>query len=85
MIGINADDQNFLCFLWLESPYDPNCEIIYLRFTHLVFGLKPSPAVLGAVFANHICKYQDQYPEMAYIIQDSLYVDDLVTGVDSDE
>jgi len=71
MIGINADDRDFLCFLWLESPYDPKSEIIHLRCTCLV---KPSLAVLGAVIANHIRKYLGQYPKMAHIIQDSHYV-----------
>ena len=28
-------------------------EVVHLRFTWLVFGLRPSPAILGAVIAQH--------------------------------
>jgi len=85
MIGINIDDQDFLRFLWLESPYDPNSEVMHYRFTRFVLKLKPSPVVLGVVIAKHIYRYQDRYPKMAHVIQNSVYMDDLETGADSDE
>ena len=42
-------------------------------------------AILGAVKAHHIRKYQDKYPELVLSIEESLYVDDLITGADSVE
>lgn len=46
MFGINEGDRDYLRFLWLNYPTDKVSEIIHRRFTHFVFGLKPSPAVL---------------------------------------
>ena len=57
--------------------------MIHLRFTHLVFGLKPSPAVLGAEIAHHINQYRETYPMAVGQLEESLYVDDLVAGADS--
>ena len=49
MVGIKEHDQDFLCFLWFEQPDDPHSKIVHLRFAQLMFGLCPSPAILGAV------------------------------------
>ena len=79
-IIIKPSDHNFLRFLWIKDPNKPQPELIHLRFTHLVFGLRPSPAVLGAVINHHISKYQGQNPELVAKLLASLYVDDLVTS-----
>ncbi|XP_065892894.1 uncharacterized protein [Dysidea avara] len=76
MIGINKYDQDCLRFLWFENPHDTNSKLIHVRFTRLVFGLKPSPAILGAVIEKHVHNYQNQYPEIVNVMQNSLYVDD---------
>ena len=47
MIGINHRDRNLLRFLWLKEPGNVNSEVCHFRFTRLVFGLRPSPAVFG--------------------------------------
>ena len=62
MIGINKYDQDCLRFLWFENLHDTNSKLIHVRFTRLVFGLKPSPAILGAVIEKHVHNYQNQYP-----------------------
>ena len=43
-----------------KSPY----ELVHLRLTQLVFGLRPSPAILGEVLVHHLEKYQSKYPEL---------------------
>ena len=45
-----------------------------------MFGLRPSPAVLGAVISLHIEKYRSEYPQIVDLIDQSLYVDDLLCG-----
>jgi hypothetical protein len=50
----------------------------------LVFGLRPSPAILGATIYQHLNSYQDQYPELIELINKSLYVDDLLSGGSND-
>jgi hypothetical protein len=54
MVGINPRDRDMLRFLWMKNPYDPQSNIISLRFCHLMFGLRPSPAILGAVLTHHL-------------------------------
>ena len=81
MIGINEADRDVLCFLWFKHPNETS-EMIHLRFTRLVFGLCPSPALLGAVIAHYLEKHREQHPKSIQKLESSLYVDDLVAGAD---
>ena len=45
-----------------------------------MFGLRPSPAILGAVLSLHLAKYQAEYPRIVDLVDQSQYVDDLVSG-----
>ena len=85
MISINQSDRDMLRFLWFKDSTDVNSEISYFKFTRLVFGLRPSPAILGSLITHHLRKYQEQYPNLVQSTLDSLYVDDLIAGVDSGE
>ncbi len=85
MISINENDRDMLRFLWFEEPPNPNSEIIHLRFTRLVFGLRPSPAILNSTIREHLNKYKDVYPDIMQHVEDSLYVDDLVSGAENDD
>ena len=77
MVGIVPCDRDMLRFLWLEDPSNIESRILELRFTRLVFGLRPSPAILGTVIAHHL----DKYPStVVQAIKDSFYVDDLIAG-----
>ena len=67
-------------FLWLKDPFVLNSEVLHLRFCRLVFGLRPSPSILGATLTHHLDSYKEHYPEIVKLIKDSLYVDDLLDG-----
>lgn len=83
MIGIDETDRDMLRFLWLSNPNDVNSELLHLCFTHLVFGLKPSTAILGAVILKHCEKYKVNHPNLVVVISNDLYVDDLIFGKDT--
>ena len=68
-----------LRFLWFNDPAAPSPEIIQLRFNRLVFGLRPSPSILGETIRHHLQLYKQSEPEMAELLEVSLYVDDLIT------
>jgi hypothetical protein len=85
MIGINEEDRNMLRFLWLKDAKDPHSEILKLRFCRLVFGLRPSPAILGATIQHHLETHEKQKPEIVEHLKKSLYVDDFVSGAENDE
>ena len=46
-------------------------EVIHLQFTHIVFCLHPSPAILGSVFTYHIKKFDSEFPELTKKLRDS--------------
>ena len=85
MIGIHKSDRDMLRFLWFSDPHKEDSETLQLRFTCLVFGLRPSPAILGAVISHHICQYQDKYQGVVNLLERSFYVDDLITGAETVE
>ena len=64
MIGITPSDRDMLRFLWLQNPHDVESGFMELRFTRLVFGLRPSPATLGSVISHHLDKYHSRHPEI---------------------
>ena len=51
----------------------------------MVFGFRPSPVILGAVITTHVQKYHSQYPKLFHLLNQSLHVDDLITGSDTVE
>jgi hypothetical protein len=84
MVGINEADRDMLRFLWLTNVYEPLPEVVEYRFTRLVFGLRPSPAILGATIDHHLRLYEDEKPDVVDVLRNGLYVDDLVTGAEGD-
>ena len=85
MVGIQADHRDFLRFLWFENPNCEKPQIVHYKFTRLVFGLRPSPAILGATILHHLQLHKQSDPEIAELLEQSLYVDDLLTGESDDE
>ena len=73
-----------LRFLWYEDPFSSNPKPVIYRFNRLVFGLRPSPSILGATIKHHLCLFEQSEPEMAKLLKDSLYVDDLTTEEEND-
>ena len=82
MIHISETD---LRFLWVKDPFKVPYEIVHLRFSRLVFGLRPSPAILGEVLLHHINEYQFKFPELTQQLKNSFYVDDFVAGAADEE
>lgn len=48
-------------------------------FTRALFGLAPLPFLLGKVINCHLDAWEKEYPEVVSELQQSLYVDDLLT------
>ena len=85
MVGVPEEDRDMIRFLWLKNPKDGDSEVEHLRFMRLVFGLKSLPAVLGAVVSHHLQLYRERYPDVVKLIEDGLYVDDLISGKETDD
>jgi hypothetical protein len=85
MVGISNKDRDMLRFLWFKNIEHHDPELVQLRFCRLVFGLRPSPAILGATINHHLDSLQENNPEMVEHLRESMYVDDLVSGAQNDE
>lgn len=53
MVSIKEEDRNMLRFLWFDDPGRDIPKIAQFRFNRLLFGLRPSPSILGATIAHH--------------------------------
>ena len=77
-VRIRPDHRDAMRFHWLEDK-DPQ-RICTLRFTRALFGMGPSPFLLGGVLQCHLNASKEKHPKHAAEIEKELYVDDLVTG-----
>lgn len=77
-VRIREQDRDALRFHWLESK-DPFRVRTY-RFTRALFGLGPSPFLLGGVIQHHLNTCRPTHPDRVAEIEQELYVDDLISG-----
>ena len=82
MVGIKPEHRDMLRFLWFENPNSKTPDVVQYKFNRLVFGLRPSPSILGTTIAYHLNLYKQSEPEMAELLEKSLYVDDLIAGAE---
>ena len=67
-IEIKEPDRDMLRFLWFLDPFNVDSEVVLLRFTHLVFGLRPSPTILGEVIKQHCDQFKQKHPRIVKLI-----------------
>ena len=77
-ILIRKSERDVLRFHWFNSLESKIIKI--LRFTMLVFGLAQSPFILEGTLKKHFENYRDSFKKLIKIIENDIYVDDLVTG-----
>ena len=71
MVGIKQEDRDMLRFLWYNDLFAAKPEIAEYRFNRLVFGLRPSPSILGATISHHLSLYKQSKPKMAELLEKS--------------
>ena len=76
-IRIRECERDALRFHWRKSEHG---KLELLRFTRALFGLAPSPFLLGGVIEAHLDAWEEREPEIVAEHRRSLYVDDLLTG-----
>ena len=82
MVTVNEEDRDALHFLWIDDISKENPSLIAKRFARVVFGVSASPFLLNGTLKHHILRCMEVDPEFVAKILQSLYVDDLSTGVD---
>ena len=72
-------------FLWIDDVSKPNSETILFRFARVVFGVSLSPFLLNTTIRHHLEKHVMIQPDLVSKLLRSTYVDDIVTGAESEE
>ena len=80
-VRIKEAHRNALRFHWIKVRDSSQVET--LRFTRALFGLVQSPCLLGGTLKQHLESLKDKYPAVVEEIENSLYVDDVVSGGDT--
>lgn len=82
-ISVPTYHRNYLKFLWWE---DASLEqIIEYRHCRVVFGLTSSPFLLSATLIHHLNSITGEYQNTAQHLKRSMYVDNCLTSLDTEE
>ena len=82
-IHIKDEDRDAMRFHWITDK-DPSKVEIY-RFTRAMFRLVQSPFLFGGTLEHHLNSMKDHHPEEVSEILRRLYVDDILTGMNTME
>jgi len=83
-IGLQMDQRDVTRFLWLRDCETPSVEksnIQEYRFCRVPFGVISSPFLLGAAVQTHMDKYNTNFAQQ---VKDNIYVDNLITGTNTE-
>ena len=84
-IEIAKTDRDVLRFLWVDDVNSDKIKPVVYRFCRVVFGVNCSPFLLNATLRCHLDSYAHNNPEFVKKLKDSFYVDDLISGEQSEE
>ena len=77
-IKLHKTEQDVHRFLW-----NVNGRIRHMRFDRVTFGNASSPFLLNATVKHHLDKFDES--KVVLELKENLYVDDWLTGADSEE
>lgn len=82
-VGLQNDDRDVTRFLWIKDLTKPPTpeNLLHLRFCRVPFGIVSSPYLLAATIRLHLQRHNSPLSEL---ISNCLYVDNLVTGAESE-
>ena len=69
------EERDALRFHWKTSEHS---QVEVLRFTRALFGLMPSPCLLGGVIDCHLETWESCMQHLVAELRKSMYVDDLI-------
>ena len=81
-IALHESDRNFTRFLWLSDPSNPDSEFTVYRFRRVLFGSVSLPFMLFATLNYHLLQHDTH---VSHNIQRNLYVDNVVTGCNTEK
>ncbi|XP_037521402.1 uncharacterized protein LOC119398643 [Rhipicephalus sanguineus] len=87
-IGVRPEDRDALRFMWYRDTPRPGETLPVIdtwRMKRVPFGTTASPFLLSATLQHHLKACEVQFPSTAGRLKRSLYVDDLLTGANSEK
>lgn len=87
-IVVKQEDRDALRFLWYAQPPTEDskgAETEVWRMTRVPFGSTSSPFMLAATVKHHLANVSEDLSETAMVLNECLYVDDLIAGADTVE
>ena len=81
-VKLHPSDRNFTRFLWPSHLESNDIQFQTYRFTVVPFGASSSPFILGAVLDLHLSKSPLQ---VAADMRDNIYVDNILSGCNTEE
>lgn len=81
-VRLDENDRNMTRFLWLSDPDDPESQFVVYRFKSILFRSASSPFMLNAVLHTHLDGYDTKVTQD---MKDNLYVDNIITGCDTED
>ena len=81
-IRLHPDDRDYTRFFWLSNPADPSSQFNTYRFKVIPFGAASSPFILNAVLQHHLKQHNSA---VSRDMQTSFYVDNIITGCDTED
>ena len=82
MISVAAGDREFLRFLWVDHPTKEDPSVVVYRFARMFFGVS---FLLNATARYHLEQQSEAQGDLVSKVLRSIYVDDIVTGSESEE
>ncbi len=81
-IALTEADEDLHRFVWRSSSEDTLKDY---RMTRVTFGVSASSFVANMCVRRNALDFASEYPLAAKAVEDSFYVDDGLTGADSNE
>jgi hypothetical protein len=85
MISVDDKDRDVLRFIWVDDVNKEDPTLQTYRFTRVVFGVSSSPFLLNATIKFHLESFMESYSSVVERQLRSTYVDDIVSGTNSEE
>ncbi|GBO07644.1 hypothetical protein AVEN_141048-1 [Araneus ventricosus] len=84
-ISLSERDRDVLRFIFTSENLTicDSALIQVYRFKRLPFGITSSPFLLSAAIKKNLEKYRDLFPIAPQLLDNCMYVDDLIAGTDS--
>ncbi|XP_067049218.1 uncharacterized protein [Acropora muricata] len=81
-IKLSPKDQDVHRYLWRDLKADEAPKVY--RMLRMTFGVNSSPFLAIATVKAHVNKYAETFPDATREILNNMYVDDCLTGADTD-